>query len=148
MLRYAKISPTATDPVRKHPSDAGFDVFASESVQALPGRGTIVHTGITVEIPEGYCLQAWPKGSSDHLVGAGIFDAGYQGEVLIKVFNTRKKIRIIRIGEPVAQLVLIRIDTPALQEVPIDKIHATETERGATGGIVNQIRGTGGRLVG
>ena len=32
-------------------------------------------------------LEIRPKGRNNHLVGSGIVDAGYQGEILVKVVN-------------------------------------------------------------
>ena len=42
---------------------------------------------MTVEIPAGYVGLVKPKGRNDHLLGAGVVDAGYQGEILVKVVN-------------------------------------------------------------
>ena len=83
-------------------------------------------------------LEARPKSRHDYLIGAGIIDAGYQGEILIKVVNYGIKPIRIKKWDPIAQLILVKIDTPPVVEVEITKIHQQESERGATGGIVSQ----------
>jgi dUTP pyrophosphatase len=136
-LTVAKIPlcPDACLPTRKHPEDAGLDVYAYGNTTVWPFSSKVLRTGITIEIPRGYVLQAWPKGKSEHLVGAGIIDAGYQGEILVKIFNpTWKPVRLGH-GDALAQLVLIPVETPAPVEVGSNDIHKEQSARGATGGI-------------
>jgi len=138
-LIYAKLNMEAKDPVRKHATDAGADVFASEKALILP-FSSIVPTGLTFDIPNGYMLEARPKGRHDHLIGAGIIDAGYQGEILIKIVNYGIKPLRIKKGDAIAQLILVKIETPPLRQVEIAEIHQQESERGGTGGIVSQSK--------
>jgi len=136
-LSIAKLpsSPDARLPTRNHPQDAGMDVYCygEARIEALSSR--VLHTGITIEIPEGYVLQVWPKGKSEHLIGAGIIDAGYQGEILIKVFNPTQNLLSFSHGEAIAQLVLVPVETPIPVEVSFETIHKERSARGATGGI-------------
>ena len=46
-----------------------------------------VHTGLSFEVGPDFMLLAKPKSGSDFLLGAGVIDPGYQGEILIKVVN-------------------------------------------------------------
>ena len=39
-------------------------------------------------------------------------------------------------GQAIAQMLLVPIVTPAVEEVPLDQIHRVKSERGATGGIL------------
>lgn len=137
-IRFALINPHATPPTRKHPADAGMDIHALAGLEIPSFSCAIVHTGVTFEIPEGYMLQVWPKSRNDHLVGAGILDSGYQGEVLIKVVNYSSKTQVITPGMAVAQLVMVPVATPVLEAVSPEEIHRQKSTRGATGGIVNQ----------
>jgi dUTP pyrophosphatase len=134
-LKYSCLDPLATAPSRKHPGDAGVDVYASENVTIAPFSSRAVHTGVTFEIPEGTLLQVWPKSRHNHLVGAGVIDAGYQGEVLIKIVNYSWKRLRIRQGDAVAQLVHIPVLTDSLEELPPEKIHRVRSARGGEGGI-------------
>ena len=134
-LYYSRLDQQAVAPTRKHPTDAGVDVYANEDVRIAPFSYRVVHTGVTFDIPEGTLLQVWPKGRNNHLLGAGVIDAGYQGEIMIKVVNySWKPLRIHR-GEAIAQLVHLPVITEPVQEVPMEEIHSVRSARAAEGGI-------------
>ena len=137
-IRIARLHSQAVLPDRKHIEDAGLDVYASQSMIIAPRAYEIVPTGITMEIPVGFVALLKPKGRNNHLLGAGVVDAGYQGELLVKIFNPTDDPLQINYGEAIAQVLLIPIITPAVLEVPLEAIHKTETQRGASGGIVTQ----------
>lgn len=134
-LRYARIDPAAKHPARKHPEDAGVDVYANETVTIAPFSAARVRTGLTFEIRENFMLLAKPKSGSDFLLGAGVIDPGYQGEILIKVINYTPHPLTIRQGDPLAQLVQVAILTDPLEETSPEAIHAVPSRRGADGGI-------------
>ncbi len=136
-MKYAKVAPNALEPVRKHPTDAGVDVFALEDTEIPAFSAKAVRTGLTFEIPENRMLSVRPKSRSDDLVGAGVIDTGYQGEVLIKIVNYRPEARRIARGDALAQLILVHIDTPPLQLVALEHVHVVPTVCGRTGGIIH-----------
>lgn len=78
-IRAAKLQPNVILPTRKHPDDAGIDFYASEEKTISPHAFDVVGTGITIEIPQGYVGLMMPKSRNNHLLGAGVIDAGYQG---------------------------------------------------------------------
>ncbi|NTW43286.1 MAG: dUTP diphosphatase, partial [Anaerolineaceae bacterium] len=83
IIKIAKLVPNAIIPTRKHADDAGIDLYASQNI-AIPALSyTIVSTGITVEIQHGFVGLIKPKGRNNHILGAGVVDAGYQGEILV-----------------------------------------------------------------
>ncbi len=137
-LRYALLHSDNKQPVRKHATDAGVDVFASADVWVKPFGAAKVPTGVTFEIRSDFMLLAKPKSGSDFVLGAGVIDPGYQGEVLIKIVNYKPWPIRIRAGQPIAQLVQVAILTEPLQEESIPVLHAAKTDRGADGGIVRQ----------
>jgi len=139
-LRYAKLSPLAKPPFRKHFSDAGLDFYSIESVTIPSHTMQIIHTGITIEIPEGYALVLRPKSKNNFLLGAGILDAYYQpGEVLVKVCNVTDRDIQISIGDGIAQGLFIPVETPDLEEVDVEELKVNNPRSG-TGGIVNQTK--------
>lgn len=140
-IRIARLRPDAVLPTRKHPADAGMDVYAVEKVEIAPHSFSIVPTGVTVEIPAGYAGLLKPKGRSNHLLGAGVVDAGYQGEILIKVANMTDQILIFNHGDAVGQLVILPVLTPEVEEVDAGEIHSEKSSRGREGGIVTQHNG-------
>jgi dUTP pyrophosphatase len=137
-IRIARLRPDARIPTRKHPADAGLDLYAVETVTLAPHAVGIVPTGITLEIPAGVVGLVKPKGRSNHLLGAGVVDAGYQGEILVKVVNPSAQPLTFLPGDAVGQLVLLPILTPAVEEVSPEEIHPEVSTRGGTGGIVDQ----------
>jgi dUTP pyrophosphatase len=134
-LRFAKLDPQAVSPSRKHPSDAGVDVCALESCRISPFSFKVVRTGLTFEVPVGSMLEIRPKGRNNHLIGSGIVDAGYQGEILVKVINYSWKPLKIGQGEAIAQLVQVPVICDPVEETPLAEIHAQKSNRGGTGGI-------------
>ncbi len=135
-IRAAKLVENAVLPTRKHPDDAGIDFYSAEDKVIPPHSFDVAGTGITVEIPAGYVGMMMPKSRNDHLLGAGVIDAGYQGEIRIKLANLTDQPLVITEGQAIAQMLLVPIVTPAVEEVPADVIHRVKSERGATGGIL------------
>jgi dUTP pyrophosphatase len=137
-IRIARLRPDAQIPNRKHPTDAGLDLYAVESVTLPPHSVGIVPTGITVDIPAGLVGLVKPKGRSNHLLGAGVVDAGYQGEILVKIVNPSTQPLVFQPGDAVGQLVLLPVFTPAVQEVSLAEVHQKASSRAGSGGIVEQ----------
>ena len=138
-MKVVKLDNNATVPTRKHPTDAGLD-FYSLHTRIIPPNGTaILQTGIAIDIPVGYFGLLKPKGGSDFSIGAGVVDAGYQGEILVKVINHHTFAVPIYSGEAIAQLVVVPILTPNVEQVSYEEFQHT-TDRGATGGIVTQLK--------
>jgi dUTP pyrophosphatase len=68
-------------------------------------------------------------------------DAGYQGEILVKVANVTDVPLRFAAGEAVGQLVIMPVVTPAVEEVSAEEIHVDKSTRGGAGGIVEQHQG-------
>lgn len=137
-LRFSCLDPDVKRPVRKHPTDAGVDIYANETVTIPPFSAARVRTGLLFEIRPDFMLLAKPKSGSDFLLGAGVIDPGYQGEILIKVINYTPVLLTIQKGEPLAQLVQVAIQTNPLEEARSQDLHPTPSARGADGGIARQ----------
>ena len=135
-IRVAKVRSNAICPTRKHADDAGMDLYAAED-KTIPAHGIdVVHTGITVEIPKGFVGLLKLKSRSNYLLGAGVVDAGYQGEILTKIANPTENDICIREGDAIVQMLILPIETPVIEEVPSTEIHQTVSSRGTTGGIL------------
>jgi len=143
-LLVAKMNPEARLPTRKHPEDAGLDFYSCELRIIDPLSYGIVHTGIAVAIPAGMVGLIWPKSRSDFLIGGGVIDAGYRGEILVKIFNPTKKTVVIHDQDAICQMVIQPILTPLMKEIPFYMLSEDVTSRGATGGIVEQVLNTDG----
>lgn len=157
-LEIKLLSENATKPKRGR-LDAGFDIYAAETVILEPQDKAVINTDIAVNIPEGYVgLLTSRSGVSKntHLViETGKIDAGYQGNMGINIKNDRQDFLIdtnvymninggyeyasqtqnsgtykINKGDKLAQLVIVPIWTPELKEV---KEFSTKSERGEQG---------------
>ena len=137
-LRFTRLDPAAIPPARKHPTDAGVDICANETVTIPPFSAARVHTGLSFDIRPDFMLLAKPKSGSDFLLGAGVIDPGYQGEILIKVVNYTPDPLTIERGKPLAQLVQVAIRADPLLETAPEDLHPRPSERGADGGIARQ----------
>lgn len=135
-LRVRRLRPDACLPTRAYAGDAGLDLYAVEAMTLAAGERASVSTGIAVEIPQGQAGLVLPRSglAARHgiaLVNApGLVDAGYRGEIRVLLLNTdRRESFTINSGERIAQLVLIRIETPEVAEVE----ELALSERGAGG---------------
>ena len=93
-LEFKKLSKYATKPKRGR-LDAGYDIFAAETVILEPQEKATIRTDIAVNIPEGYVgLLTSRSGvsSKTHLViETGKIDAGFQGNMRINIKNDMEK---------------------------------------------------------
>ena len=135
-LRVRRLDPRALLPTRAFPDDAGLDLYALDPVQLGPGERTSVRTGIAVEIPAGRAGMVLPRSglAARHgiaLVNApGLIDAGYRGELRVLLLNTDRESPFnVSAGDRIAQLVLVRVETPEVAEVE----ELALSERGAGG---------------
>ena len=89
-LEFKKLSKDAVTPERGR-LDAGYDIFAAETVILEPQEKATIRTDIAVNIPEGYVgLLTSRSGvsSKTHLViETGKIDAGFQGNMKINIKN-------------------------------------------------------------
>lgn len=89
-LEIKLLSDNATKPKRNN-LDAGYDIYASETVILEPQQKALIATDLAVNIPKGYVgLLTSRSGvsSKTHLVvETGKIDAGFQGHMKINIKN-------------------------------------------------------------
>jgi dUTP pyrophosphatase len=135
-LEFTRLSEDAREPSRAHDGDAGFDLYAVESATIAPGERASVGTGIALAIPDGWAGLVLPRSglAARHGItlpnAPGLIDAGYRGEVRVLLLNTDPLETFeVSAGDRVAQLVLVRHESPELIEVA----SLEETVRGVGG---------------
>ena len=135
MIKIKKLNADATIPTRSHSTDAGLDLYASEDVSV--SRGTMIPTGIAVDIPPGYEAQVRPRSGlsirSSLRVTLGTIDSGFVGEINVIADSINvigSTMYHIEKGDKIAQLVISPIETP---EVEVVDEFDSESERGENG---------------
>lgn len=137
-VKFKKVHSDATIPSYAHDGDAGLDLTAISFTQEYDRSGKLVlvyHTGIAVEIPEGYVGLLFMRSSvSKYSVSmtnaVGIIDCIYRGEIMVKMKLTTDAVpTIYQPGEKIAQLVIVPYLKAELNEVE----ELAETERGEGG---------------
>ena len=134
-IKIKKLNADATIPTRSHPTDAGLDLYASKDVSV--SRGTMIPTGIAVDIPPGYEAQVRPRSGlsirSSLRVTLGTIDSGFVGEINViadSVNVVGSTMYPVKKGDKIAQLVISPIETP---EVEVVDEFDSESERGENG---------------
>lgn len=118
---------------KAHEADAGFDLTAT-SIEAC-GDFIEYGTGIAVDIPKGFVGLLFPRSSiSKHSMlmcnSVGVVDAGYHGEVRVRMRVLGTKQKKYEVGDRVAQLVLVEL--PEISMIQVDDFGA-DTDRGDGG---------------
>ena len=134
-IKIKKLNADATIPTRSHATDAGLDLYASEDVSV--SRGTMIPTGIAVDIPPGFEAQVRPRSGlsikSSLRVTLGTIDSGFVGEINVIADSINvigSTMYHVKKGDKIAQLVLSPIETP---EVEVVDEFDSESERGENG---------------
>lgn len=140
-LRFRRLSEEAQPPTQAHEGDAGYDLYASESALLGPGQRASVGTGIAVAIPDGCAGLVLPRSglARKHGIGLanapGLIDSGYRGELRVLLLNADRseEFQVDR-GDRIAQLVLVRYESPPLEEADeLDETARGEGGFGSTG---------------
>lgn len=138
-IKFKKFNEKAIAPARQHSTDAGFDLtcIGVSTVRNECGQILLVyHTGIAVEIPEGYVGLIFPrssiyKKSLEQTNAVGIVDSGYVGEVIVVMRNTTDVVpAIYKEGDRFAQLVIVKL--PEVEGF-VEAEELSASERGING---------------
>ncbi len=124
VLSVRRLTPSSRLPTRSYEGDAGFDLYADVDARLEPGRRASVGTGIAVEVPQRHAGLILPRSglAARHGIALanapGLIDAGYRGELQVLLLNTdREHAFAISAGDRIAQLVLVKVETPDILEV-------------------------------
>jgi dUTP pyrophosphatase len=123
-LDLVRLDPGLPVPQRAHPDDAGLDLYCRDDVELAPGERTLVGTGISVALPSGYAAFVCPRSGLAVREGLGLLnapgtvDAGYRGEIRVCLVNHDPARPVaLRRGDRIAQLVIQRVELPAVRVV-------------------------------
>jgi dUTP pyrophosphatase len=137
-VKIKKLVENAVIPQYAHNTDAGLDLTAV-SVDRDEYGNIVYHTGLAIEIPDGYAGFLFPRSSvSKYDLSlcncVGVIDSAYRGEIILKfnLINIHKNIMDLHayvVGDRVAQLIIL----------PYPKIKLVETNE-----LSDSDRGEGG----
>ena len=141
-VRIKKLHENAVVPAYAKEGDAGLDFTAVEISKDNVGNITY-HTGLAVEIPQGYVGLLFPRSSinkkQQFLTNCvGVIDSGYRGEIMAKfkpVMGSYDTILELfesneyQVGDRIVQMIIIPYPQIEFEEVE----ELSETDRGYGG---------------
>ncbi len=120
-LNIKKLHDEAVFPTKGNPGDAGIDLYTREHVAINPGQQVRVHTGIAMEIPDGYVGLIWDKSGMAFRQGlktmGGVIDSGYRGEITVAMINLSDKVQELAQGQKFTQIIIQKFEDCELSEV-------------------------------
>ena len=136
-VRFIKLDDRAVVPTYGSASAAGADLYAlaGENIVIPPHKTVMIHTGLAVELPEGYCGLIFARSGIATKRGlapankVGVVDSDYRGEFMVALHNHSDESATIAGGERIVQLVI----TPYLRAEFVESDSLTDTDRGAGG---------------
>lgn len=136
-IAVKKLDERAVLPSYGSDFSAGADLYAllDEELVFLPNETKFVHTGLAMEIPEGYAGLIYARSGLASKRGlapankVGVVDSDYRGELMVALHNHSSQTQVIQPKERIAQLVI----TPFLKAEFFESEELSETVRGVGG---------------
>ena len=123
----------AVTPHRSTFGSVEYDVFTPISFALQPQEQRTVFIDLAITPPEGCYTQLMSKSGLAVLyeleVKAGVIDPDYTGNIGVVLKNNSQSLFERVVGEPIAQLLFIKVATPKLVQVQ----NLTLTQRGGDG---------------
>ena len=135
-IKFILIDTRAKVPTRHHEHDAGIDIYTIESFTLYKHSKYVARTGLKMKVHDNFVGILKPRGRHDWLIGSGVIDARYTGELKVKLVNPYSYDFVIEPGDSIAQMVITPYLKEYLEYVTDEEFAAIETDRGETGGIV------------
>lgn len=138
-IKFIKTDANARVPHYGSDGAAGADLYAlipEGSVKIAPGQTVLMHTGIAMEIPNGFAGLIFARSGIATKLGlapankVGLIDCDYRGEIMVPLYNHSDTEREIADGERIAQIMI----TPFLRADFCETDNLDDTAR-ATGGF-------------
>ena len=138
-INVKRLTDTATIPTRQHEGDAGYDLYADiqKPVIIKPHTTEFIHTGIAIEIPDGYFGAIFARSGLATNEGlrpancVGVCDSRYRGEYMVALHNDSIEARTVSPGDRIAQLVVMPYLNVEFEEV--DELSNTKRGDGGFG---------------
>ena len=135
-IRIKKLRKDAKLPTYGTEYSAGADLYNLDEAVTIPASKTVlIHTGVALEIPEGYCGLIFARSGLASKRGlapankVGVIDADYRGEIMVALHNHSDADATVEAGERIAQLAIV----PFLKAEFDECDELSDTVRGAGG---------------
>ena len=136
-VNFIKLNEDAVKPTYGSQFAAGADLYACEGKEITieAGETKLVHTGLAMEIPEGYAGLIYARSGIASKRGlapankVGVIDSDYRGEIMVALHNHSSQAQTIADKERIAQLVI----------APFLSVEFNETDE-----LSDTVRGEGG----
>ena len=137
-LNFCKISNKAVIPTRATDGAAGYDLYAciEEEITLNPKERVLIPCGISISLPSreyaAFIFGRSGLGIKNGITlsnGVGVIDSDYRGEICVGLFNSSNEPYTFKSQERIAQMVIMKIELPVLNEV--DSLDSTA--RGSKG---------------
>ena len=123
-LKLVRLRPTSRLPAPATEGSAGYDLYADLDAPAVthPGQTVAIPTGLSMQIEPGFAGFVFARsglGVRHGIVPAncvGVIDSDYRGEVLVALYNHAEQSFTVQPGDRMAQLVLLPVALPAVEE--------------------------------
>ena len=118
---YVSLDPGAFPPTRAHATDAGLDIRSPRKALLRAHDSLVIRSGVHVELPPetaGLLVSKSGLMTNHDITSTGLIDEGYDGEIVVKLFNHGDEDYQIRVGDKISQLVVIPVLYPEVVIVP------------------------------
>ena len=133
IIRVKRLSDNAVLPTKSNNDDAGWDLYASESISIMPNSRTLVGTSVSMALSSGSVGLIWPRSVLAVKKGldvfAGVIDSGYRGEIKVCLFTSSNETVEITEGDRIAPILIQKINNVTFKE----SYNLSETSRGRGG---------------
>ena len=114
-VRLKLLDTRATVPTYGTKYSAGADLYnlRGEEVKIPAHTTVLIHTGVSAEIPDGYCGLVFARSGLATKRGlapankVGVIDSDYRGEIMVALHNHTEGVATVEGGERVAQLAIV-----------------------------------------
>ena len=122
-VKIKKLHEDAIIPKYQTIGSAAFDICSYENLIIQPGDKYTIHTGISIQVPEGYVLSIRQRSGLSLFylnylaISVGTVDSDYRGEILIPVVNRSYLEWYIKRGDRIIQGIIHPIVQVEFEEV-------------------------------
>ena len=136
-VKFKILDSRATVPSYATEYSAGADLYnlKDERIEIAPSQTKLIHTGIALEIPQGYVGLIFARSGLATKRGlapankVGFIDSDYRGEIMVSIYNQSDSVQFIDGGERVAQISIV----PYLKASFSEAKELSDTVRGEGG---------------